>query len=300
MRSLALPLVAAVTVLLVGCSSAPRPPVPSPTPTVAAEPTTLEELGKAVVAEGLVDMANLYLIGGTSGSLAVQLFWTGEVDPGDQLDAFTEVSTRVDDVLEKRPEVTQVAFSALRGDGENAVVGATYDPGADVLLELLKTVADTACSTATLDNQDRGEGPRATVELGCKVAASDAAGLAAGYDEITAIHPDVEGIEVTRWKVSLTDRPTTDADLRLDVGPIEGRQQLFVELMSMAVAGGADQLTLIDTGSAVSVIGFADASQAGLCATMVDRIYAAGVERASVSLQLRDTTPEAWGCRVVP
>ncbi|MFB2585817.1 hypothetical protein [Herbiconiux liukaitaii] len=301
-RRLALPAALALALLLAGCTGATPASDPdataTQTPTAAAEPKTLVELADAVRAEGLVDSATFSEITGDPGSLSIQLYWTDPPRPAEQLDVLTEIDGRIDDVLADRPEVTQISMTTARLDGTIVGIGAAYDPGAEVLLEMLETVSYSPCSFASLDTRDVGEGPRAIVTLTCKVEATDAVGLASAYDDVTDYRIDAAGIDGTRWDVSLAGRSAADGDMRLEAGPIEGRQQLFTDAMTLAVEGGADQLTLIDDGEGITIVGFADAAQAGLCTVMRERLLAAGVPFASVSLQLRDTEPGAWSCRV--
>jgi hypothetical protein len=296
-------LAAAAALLLAGCTGAtPQASTPTPTATAteAAAPETLEELAAAVVEEGLVDTAAFTEITGDPGALAVQLSWTGSPRPTQQLDALAEIDARITDVFPDRPEVTQLILHTTHDDDSVSGIQTAYDPGAVVVLAMLETVTGSLCDTATLDTRDVGEGPRAIVNLRCKVDAPDAVGLAAAYDELTGIRVEAPGVDGTRWEASLTDRPTTDGDLRLEAGPIEGRQQLLVEIATLAVDGGADRLTFIDGGEGITVVGFADAAQADLCTAMNDRLLAGGVPYSSVSLQLRDVEPGAWACRITP
>jgi hypothetical protein len=294
-------LVAVLSVaLLSGCVASPAP---SPTLTLSssgtAAPATLEELAKAVASEGLVESAALNLIGGSPGALQIQLFWDEPPSPAEQLDALARVDARIDTVLPDRPETTQISLAATPDDGTVTGVTTAYDPGEEVLLEMLEIASGPTCGFAALTREDLGDGPKQVVDLKCSVEAVDAAGLAAGYDEITANRIEAAGFE-THWDATITGRPSTDASMRLDVGRIEGRQQLFVDVMSIATAGGADRLTVIDGVTGITIVGFATAEQAQLCATMREQLVAAGLVDSSVSLQLRDTTPEAWACRVTP
>lgn len=284
--------------LLSGCvaSSAPSP-APAVSPSATAEPTTLEGLARAVASEGLVQSAALNLLGGSPGALQIQLFWDEPPSPAEQLDALASIDARIDTVLPDRPEATQIILASTRDDGTVTGVTTAYDPGEEVLLEMLEIASGPTCSFAALTREDLGDGARQVVDLDCSVEAADAAGLAAGYDEITSNRMAAAGFE-TRWDASITGRSTDDALMRLDVGPIDGRQQLLVDVMTLAAADGADRLTVVDGGAGITIVGFATAEQSGLCSTMRDQLVAAGVAQSSVSLQLRDTTPEGWACRV--
>lgn len=288
--------------LLSGCVAS-TPPVSTPTlstptlsPTATAEPATLDELASAVAAEGLVRSATFNLIGGSPRALQIQLFWDEPPSPAEQLDAFASVDARVDEVLPNRPEVTQILLGATRADGTPTGVTTAYDPGHEALLEMLEITSGPTCSFAAITLENLVDGELQVVDVTCSVNAADAAGLAAGYDEITANRMTTAGFE-THWDATMTGRSSTDGSMRLDAGPIDGRRQVLVDVMNLATAEGADRLTVIDVGAGITIIGFAAAEQVQLCTTMLDRLAAAGVEYSSVSLQLRDTTPEGWACR---
>lgn len=296
MRARALILPAVLAVLLAGCSGTPAPPTPTPVPTetTVGEPTTLEELADAVMEEGLVDMA---LFASGSGALRFYLAWEEPPSPDDQLAAFSEVKDRAGALVEVHPETTQFFLGTVPSGGRHGGVSATYDPGTDLLLALLETITDSPCQAAELNQRDYGEGPRAEVDLDCRVDADDLVGLASAYDEVTALRLDVDGVDETHWEVSVDGWSTSDALFRLDAGPIEGRQDLYVDLMTMATDGDADRLQIIDSGDSITVHGFAGAEQSQLCTTMHDLITAAGVEQSGVRMQLPESTPdEDWAC----
>ncbi len=72
---------------------------------------------------------------------------------------------------------------------------------------------------------------------------------------------------------------------------------ILVEATTTAVQAGPDQLSVIDSGDALHIQGFADASQTHLCDTIRDRLLASeGVKRAQVLMQARDTTSSDWAC----
>lgn len=301
-RAFVLPLALGVG-LLAGCSGTSEPPAPTttPTPTVAAEPTNLEELAQAVMAEGLVDIAAFAELAGTPDALSLSLMWNELPAPDDQLAALSEVEARIDDLLEFRPEMTQIGLLSLAEGTKFAGITTAYDPGDEVLLAMLEATADAPCTGAALDRLDRGDGPRAHAEFECSVEADDIVGLASAYDDVTAVGVDIDGVDDIRWNVSLAGRPTTDALLRLQARPSEGRQELFVDMATMAADGDADEITIIDSGSSITVSGFADAEQSELCGTMYDHILASGVERARVTMQLHESTSdEDWACWAPP
>lgn len=292
----------AAVLALTACAGSPDPgpSVSSPTPTAVAEPTNLRELARAVIDEGLVDNASFQVDMGRGTMLTIQLFWDDVPSAADQLAAFTEIDRRIDELPDRRPEQTQIVLSTKRADGGFFGIQTGYDPGTEVLAGMLEAVDGTVCHSANLGRRDTGDGSgeRAILDLRCAVPATDAVGLAGSYDEVTGLGTGIAGVDATTWEVSIQDRSTSEALLRLDAGPIDGRQQVLVDAMTTSVGAGADSLTVIDSGTSVLVAGFADAEQSGLCTTLIDQMTAAGVESASARMQLRDA--QDWACNINP
>lgn len=293
----------AAALALTACASSPNPgrSASSPTPTAAvAEPTSLGELERAVIDEGLVDNASFQVDMGRGTMLTIQLFWDDVPSAADQLAAFTEVDRRIDDLPDRRPVQTQIVLSTTPPDGEFSGIQAGYDPGTEVLAGMLEAVDGTACQTANLTRRDTGDGSgeRAILDLGCAVKATDVVGLAGSYDEVTGLGVGIPGVDATTWDVSIQGWSTSDALLRLDAGPVDGRQQVLVDAMTTSVAAGAESLTVVDSGTSILVAGFADAEQSDLCTTLIDQMTAGGVEQASARMQLRDA--QDWACNVQP
>lgn len=272
----------------------------SPTPTPLVDPTNLGELERAVIEEGLVDNASFQVDMSRGTTLTIQLFWDDVPSAADQLAAITEVDRRIDELPDRRPEQTQILLSTTRPDGGFSGIQTAYDPGTEVLAGMLEAVDGTTCQTANLGRRDTGDGSgeRAILELRCAVEAKDAVGLAGSYDEVTGIGVGIPGVDATTWQVSIQGRSTSDALLRLDAGPVDGRQQVLVDAMTTSVGAGADSLTVIDSGTSIVVAGFADAEQDDLCTALIDQITAAGVGQASARMQLRDA--QDWACIVQP
>ncbi|WP_156954148.1 hypothetical protein [Brachybacterium phenoliresistens] len=300
------PAVAVLVLLLAGCSVEPEPPMPTPsspraTPSATSaateEPRTLEELADAVESEGLVDTATLSVVSGSPGALQVHLVWDEVPGPDEQLAAYQEVDDRIDEILDDRPETTQIFLGAAPDSGRSRGVATSYDPGPELLLSLLGTTGGSPCSAAELDRRDLGDDPSAEVTFDCTVQADDLVGLVSSYDEITAIGVEGDDVEV-RWEVTVEGWTSTDAQLRVDAGPVEGRQELLVELATMATEGGADQVSLVDSGDGLSVHGYVDAFRSPLCEAMLEQITAAGVGDATVGMQLRGAKPDAWSCSI--
>lgn len=293
---------AAAVFALAACAGSPDPgqSASSETPTAVAEPTNLRELKTALIDEGLVDNASLQVDMGRGTMLAIQLFWDDVPSAAEQLAAFTEVDRRIDELPERRPPETQIVLSTTRPEGGFSGIQVGYHPGTEVLSGMLEAVDGTVCSSALLERRDTadGSGERAILDLLCAVEATDAVGLAGGYDEVTGIGVGIPGVDATTWEVSIKDRSTSDALLRLDAGPVDGRQDVLVDAMTTAVGSGADTLTVIDSGTSILVAGFADAEQSELCTTLIYQITAAGVESASARMQLRDA--QDWACNVQP
>jgi len=293
----------AAVLALTACAGSPDPSpttTSSPTSTAVADPTSLGELERAVIDEGLVDSASFQVDIGQGSTLTIQLFWDDVPSAADQLAAITEVDRRIDELPDRRPEQTQIVLSTNRADGGFFGIQTGYDPGTEVLAGMLEAVDGTACHSANLARRDTGDGSgeRAILDLRCSVEAKDVVGLAGSYDEVTGLGTGIAGVDATTWEVSIQRRSTSEALLRLDAGPIDGRQQVLVDAMTTAVGAGAARLTVIDSGTSVVVAGFADAGQSGLCTTLVDQMTAAGVERASARMQLRDA--QDWACNVNP
>ena len=293
----------AAVLALTACAGSPDPSpttTSSPTSTAVADPTNLSELERAVIDEGLVDSASFQVDMGQRSTLTIQLFWDDVPSAADQLAAITEVDRRIDELPDRRPEQTQIVLSTNRADGGFFGIQTGYDPGTEVLTGMLEAVDGTVCHSANLARRDTGDGSgeRAILDLRCAVEATDAVGLAGSYDEVTGLGTGIAGVDATTWEVSIQGRSTSEALLRLDAGPVDGRQQVLVDAMTTAVGAGAARLTVIDSGTSVVVAGFADAGQSGLCTTLVDQMTAAGVERASARMQLRDA--QDWACNLNP
>ncbi|MGR0160819.1 hypothetical protein [Paenarthrobacter nitroguajacolicus] len=307
MRSRFFPLVlAAVTALvLAGCSGSASTADPTgtstrPTQSAPAEPTTLKELEQAIIADGLVDGALFQ--DSKTGTLMLQLTWLDERSVDEQLDVLSKVNTRIDALPDSRPAQTQTKLSAKRRDGTVVGVIAGYDVDDETLRGMLKAVDDTACSTASLERRNPGDdaGERAILDMTCAVEATDVIGLASGYDAVTSLGPGIAGVETTNWEVSIAGKGSTDALLRLDAGPIAGRQQALVDAMTTVESAGADRITVIDTGASMSIVGFADANQTGLCSRLNEQLSAAGVEWVSSRMQNPDLAPPQWTCSAQP
>lgn len=297
-------LAATAGLLLSGCTGSASTPEPTeastrPTQSAAAEPTTLKELEQVIVAEGLVDGA---MFQERTGVLVLQLLWSDAPGTDAQLDAVNEVNTRINALLDPRPAQTQTNLISTRSDGTAVSVSAGFDVDDETLRGMLDAVDGTACSTAILERRDPGDdaGERAILDMTCAVKATDAVGLAKGYDEVTSLGIGIPEVDSTTWEVSIAGKSTADALLRLDAGPIAGRQQALTDAMTTVVSAGAGRITVIDTGVSITIAGFADAAQSGLCSTLIQQLTAANVERVSVRMQTPDVVPEKWTCYVRP
>lgn len=271
----------AVAAMVAGCTS---PADPDPSPSASAEATTLEEVAEAVVAEGLVHRATLEVVTTIEGSqrLSVVLGGLDESTPTELAAVLDDVRARVDAVLADAPSTTHVELSTTRDDGLVAAVDLEVDLGRDVLVELLTIATETACHgvrTSAYDRYGYAEGSgesvtfamtRATLE--CSVDASSAVEVASAYDEITAIAPTSTLVDDTRWRVEALDPDADAAELLIDVAPVDGRQELYVERMTIAEDGGLERPTIEDSGDRVDVSGFADAAQAAACDALWQRL----------------------------
>lgn len=273
----------AVTVMVAGCTS---PADTDPSPTASAGATTLDEVAEAVVAEGLVLDAALEVVTTDEGSqrLSVVLGGLDESTPAELAAVLDDVRARADAVLDEAPSTTHVELSTTRDDGRLAAVDLEVDLGRDVLIELLTIATQTPCDgvrTSAYERYGYADGSDESVTfamtlatLECSVDASSAVEVASAYDEITAIAPTSTLIDDTRWRVEALDPDVDAAELRIDVGPVDGRQQLFVELMTITQDGGVERPTIEDYGDRVDVSGFADAEQATACDALWQRLAA--------------------------
>jgi hypothetical protein len=298
-----LPALALATVLAVSLGGCVTQPTPAPSPSASAQPvdspapstapTTLEELATALAAEGLVDGALLSMVDASSTtdeSLYLGLSWTDAIPPAEQLDILGQVQQRIDLIVDDRPLTTRIVLETVRPDGQSASVEATLDPGRDALAELLEIVQTTPCDEALViraddywfDDEVDGELvelDQTLARLSCTVD-GDGVDLASAYDEITAIQVESPIVDRTEW----TANTGTDAfELDLRAQPVEGRQQLFVDLMTIAIAAGAEDLRIEDYGDRVDIGGVADAAFLPTCQTLYDTMVAAGVERRTIA-----------------
>ncbi|MFM2475424.1 hypothetical protein, partial [Burkholderia cenocepacia] len=208
----------------------------------------------ALVDEGLVDGALLEVpdpMLGEPESTYLGLQWESLPTTGEQLAVLAEVQERVDAVLSPRPSVTRIVLSGQRADGRAASVDVAVDPGRDVLAELLEITATSDCGEATGWMQDEVDSDgrpieRLLVELGCEVEAADAVELAGHYDAVTAIAPTSPLVGDVHWVVTAEGAPGIHPRMDLEAPPAEGRQALFVDLMTIAVAAGAEALGIQD------------------------------------------------------
>ncbi|WP_344339409.1 hypothetical protein [Agrococcus versicolor] len=276
------------SVALAGCTTS-TPPDPSPS---AAAPTTLDELATALVDDGVVRSASLTIREASAvepETLSILVQGLEESTPEEMVAMLAEVQEGIDGVLDDRPARTQIQLSTLRADERYASVDMQLDLGRDVLLELLVIATGTACADvatstveefAYVDGDDELAGVSANVAtLRCAVEADDAVALAATYDEITAIAPTSSVIARTRWRIEplavAPGSPQGDAaELRLDAGPIDGRQQLLVDLMTLAEDAGAEQAYVEDFGDRVDVGGRLPLDQAPVCDVLLERLRA--------------------------
>ena len=281
--------------LLVGCTSTADPDPSTSAPATDASPATLEELATALIDEGLVDDARLEISDPPSDdpeSLHLDLRWETLPARGEQLAALAEVQARIDDVLDERPDVTRIVLSGGLPGGGGAVVDVEVDPGRDTLGELLDVVMTTECSEATgflLDEvlSDGGGTQALVVQLDCAVEGDDAVDLAVQYDAITAIAPTSPVVGETHWAVRLEGGGNgIHPRLQLEAPPVDGRQQLLVDLMTTAVDAGGEALGISDYGFRLDVHGLLPAGSETTCQTLDDRMVAAGVERRTVSFDV--------------
>lgn len=301
-RAFVLPLALGVG-LLAGCSGTSEPPAPTttPTPTVAAEPTNLEELAQAVMAEGLVDIAAFAELAGTPDALSLSLMWNELPAPDDQLAALSEVEARIDDLLEFRPEMTQIGLLSLAEGTKFAGITTAYDPGDEVLLALLEATADAPCT-----------GQRSIVwivETGLGLTPSSSVRSRLTTLSVWLLHMTTSPLSASISTVSTTSGGTSPLQVgrppMLCCGCKPGRARGVRNSSSTwrrwPQTAMLDEITIIDSGSSITVSGFADAEQSELCGTMYDHILASGVERARVTMQLHESTSdEDWACWAPP
>jgi len=297
-RSLLIPIVA-LMLLAAGCTSeaAPDPaPTAEPTETPLSDPTTLPELQTYVQDAGIADTAIIAMTPGSATGVDVQLMWDVLPSPDEQLAALSEVEGEAAGIVEDaEPNVIVLGTSA--GGSSFAGIITDENPGAEVLRAMVETTVDSPCATATFSHQSYGDEPEARVTLRCAVEAEDLIELAESYDAVTATRFDVHGVENTVWEVSVDGWSTSDAFLNLSIGPVEGRQELLVDLATMAEEGGVTRMQVTDGVTGFGFHGIAGADQSDLCAAMRDRIMADDVAHASVYLQLPEADgDDPWAC----
>lgn len=250
--------------------------------------------------EGLADLVILAVVPGQTHEVAVQLAWKELPAPDAQLAALAEAETRIGEVLDGG-QIAQISLIPVPGGGQVKGVAAAYNPGPEVLAALVRTTYESVCQGADLAEVDTVEGPRTRVDLRCYVDTDDVVGIAAAYDEVTATRLDFAEIDETRWHVSVAGWSTTDANFRLASGPLAGRQELFTELTTLARDAGASGIQVVDSMYGISFSGIVSADQSGLCGALLDRIVAAGVASATVSMGLPEPSgDERWACYLRP
>ncbi|GGF44296.1 hypothetical protein GCM10010922_19860 [Microbacterium sorbitolivorans] len=297
-RSLSIPIVA-LTLLAAGCTSetAPDPaPTAEPTETPLSDPTTLAELQTYVQDTGIADTGIIAMTPGSATGVDVQLMWDELPSPDEQLAALSAVEGEAAGIVDDA-ELNAIALGSIAGASVFAGIITDENPGPEVLRAMVDTTADSPCATATLSHETYGDAPEARVTLDCRVEAADLIELAESYDAVTATRFDVDGVDNTVWEVSVDGWTTSDAFLRLDMGPIEGRQDLLVDLATMAEEHGVTRIQVTDGVTGFGLHGTADAAQSELCAAMRDRIMADGMAHAGVYLQLPEADgDDAWAC----